>query len=290
MKKNIIKYSILVAIAVLIGITAAHAGSLTPPGSPAKTMYTLGDLYTLINTGTTSASTNFTTPGSVSSTFYSLSNLVSAFASSTKTLSASTTTVSYGIYQATNLATIDTDLVATNIKSGATIFGVSGTVSPGAVHKTGQTTCYDASGNPLSCSGTGQDGDTQPGIARSYIDNGDGTITDNDTGLTWQKQDDATTRNWTNALAYCNANTAGLPGSGWRLPSVLELQSIVDFSTANPAINSTYFPSTQSNFYWSATTYQYPGNQYNAWLVYFYDGVTSSRNKSVGYYVRCVRG
>jgi hypothetical protein len=48
------------------------------------------------------------------------------------------------------------------------------------VLKTGQTTAY----------GTGSDGDLQKGTARSYTDNGDGTITDNVTGLMWEKKSD----------------------------------------------------------------------------------------------------
>ncbi|MFT4570072.1 MAG: hypothetical protein ACI91F_000942, partial [Candidatus Binatia bacterium] len=45
---------------------------------------------------------------------------------------------------------------------------------------TGQTTAY----------GTGSDGDVQAGAVLSYTDNGDGTITDNNTGLMWEKKDD----------------------------------------------------------------------------------------------------
>jgi hypothetical protein len=58
------------------------------------------------------------------------------------------------------------------------------------VLKTGQTHCW---GGPfpltplIPCAGTGQDGDLQTGAARSYTDNGDGTITDNTTGLMWEK-------------------------------------------------------------------------------------------------------
>src|SRR5262245_23398229 len=52
---------------------------------------------------------------------------------------------------------------------------------------TGQTTCWDSSGTMISCTGTGQDGDLQKGAALSYTDNADGTITDNNTGLVWEK-------------------------------------------------------------------------------------------------------
>ncbi|MBF0591713.1 MAG: hypothetical protein HQL02_06460, partial [Nitrospirae bacterium] len=56
--------------------------------------------------------------------------------------------------------------------------------------QTGQTTCYDASGKSIPCTGTGQDGALQNGVAwpnPRFTDNGDKTITDNLTGLVWSK-------------------------------------------------------------------------------------------------------
>jgi len=155
--------------------------------------------------------------------------------------------------------------------------------------KTNQTLCYDDAGSVIACAGTGQDGELQKGVARSYADNGDGTITDNSTGLVWQKQDNATTYTWANALAYCNANTAALPGSNWRLPNVYELYSLVDFGVASaPRINSTYFPATQSGYYWSSTTY--PAGKSFAMYVFFSSGSASTFGKANSGYVRCVRG
>ena len=75
----------------------------------------------------------------------------------------------------------DADLVAGNIKNGVDIFGVTGTLSAGGgLPRPAQTTTY----------GTGSDGDLQKGAARSFTDNGDGTITDNMTGLMWEKKSD----------------------------------------------------------------------------------------------------
>lgn len=166
--------------------------------------------------------------------------------------------------------------------------------------KTNQTICYDATGAVISCAGTGQDGEFQKGVARSYTDNGDGTITDNSTGLVWQKCSDGlsgttcttgtiATATWTNALAYCNANTAGLPGTGWRLPNVYELYSLVDFGKASaPYINLTYFPATQGSSYWPSTTF--PSLKSYAIVVNFNGGYTSYSGKTNSFYVRCVRG
>lgn len=57
---------------------------------------------------------------------------------------------------------------------------------------TGETLCWpEVSDPPIPCEGTGQDGDIQAGAPLSYTDNGDGTITDNNTKLMWEKKDDS---------------------------------------------------------------------------------------------------
>jgi hypothetical protein len=65
-----------------------------------------------------------------------------------------------------------------------------------------------------------------------FHDNGDGTITDRATGLTWSKADSGQAMNWQDALAWVQKkNAEKLFGhDDWRLPSVKELQSIVDYS------------------------------------------------------------
>ena len=221
----------------------------------------------------------------------------------TQTLSAANDTVSAGYYAATTLSAVDTDLAAGNIASGVTVFGIAGSHASGFTYgaqplKTGQTICYDASGGVIACSGTGQDGAYTAGVTRSYTDPADGTITDNATGLMWEKCSEglsgascgtgtATTYTWTNALAQCEGSTAN-SHSDWRLPNRLELETLVDSSASSPAINATYFPAAQSDVYWSSTSYK-PSLDY-AWVVYFTDGNVSSGNKTNSDYVRCVRG
>jgi len=115
---------------------------------------------------------------------------------------------------------------------------------------------------------------------------GANTVVDKTTGLEWQKTDDNTTRNWNDAMAYCAGLT--LDGkSDWRLPSVLELQSIVDYGGSNPAINATAFPGTDASYYWSASSSA--AYSTDAWRVLFSDGNVLANVKTVSYYVRCVR-
>ncbi len=71
----------------------------------------------------------------------------------------------------------------------------------------------------------------------SFLDNGDGTITDLATGLMWQTADSQTGMDWEDALSYAdNLNLAG--HSDWRLPNAKELQSIVDYSRSPATTNS----------------------------------------------------
>ncbi|MDP6494955.1 MAG: DUF1566 domain-containing protein [Dehalococcoidia bacterium] len=83
-------------------------------------------------------------------------------------------------------------------------------------------------------------GNTTYGI-NNFVDNGDGTITDEATRLVWMQADSGTALNWQAALAYCE-NLDYAEYDDWRLPDAKELQSIVDYSrspatTRSPAID-----------------------------------------------------
>ena len=124
--------------------------------------------------------------------------------------------------------------------------------------------------------------------AGGYKDNGDGTVMDTSTGLTWQQATPDNLMTWEEALSYCETLNLG-NYTDWRLPTIMELLSLVDHSSYNPAINTTYFPDTVSSFYWSSTT----GALYThyAWGVYFYYGDDYYFSKNYNYYhVRAVRG
>jgi len=87
-----------------------------------------------------------------------------------------------------------------------------------------------------------------------FVDNRDGTVTDRASGLSWQQRDDGNSRDWRQALAYCE----GLSLAGhndWRLPNVKELQSIVDYRRSDPALDTRYLQQSDKNaWFWSSTT------------------------------------
>ena len=123
-------------------------------------------------------------------------------------------------------------------------------------------------------------------IAGDFTDNGDGTVTDGNTGLMWQ-QAEAGSMDWEAAITYCESFS--LPGyTDWRLPNVKELRSIVDDRLYNPAIDKIYFPGALASYYWSSTTYA--DGSSDAWGVVFGSGSVHYYSKTIGNYVRCVRG
>ena len=258
--KKILKFVPFLVIAVLVGVTIAYAGSLTPPGAVEDTMYSLEDIYNLASDTTTTEGSGEipATPGSVSATGKTLTE----------------------VYEA-----VETALAS---------------AGGGGLPKTEQTGCWNAAGGSVSCAGTGQDGQYLAGLPESgahFTDNGDSTITDNATGLMWKQCSEgqsgascgtgsATSLTWANALLACEADTTA-SNTDWRLPNVNELSSIIDFGGSVPAINATYFPATGSNNYWSSTTYNQSGSF--AYEVFFDDGGRDVYNKTTTIKVRCVR-
>ena len=84
-----------------------------------------------------------------------------------------------------------------------------------------------------------------------------------------------------NAQSRCGFNT------GWRLPTRRELLSIANYDGSSPSIDSTYFPATQANWYWTNDPYQ-PLPAY-AWVVDFDYGYPDADYTTNTYYVRLVR-
>ena len=112
-------------------------------------------------------------------------------------------------------------------------------------------------------------------------------VYDNNTSLMWQQTIPRKYYTWDDALSYCDGLTyAGY--SDWRLPTPQELLTIVDNSRSDPAIDTTFFPDTPNNWFWSSSTYV--DNTSYAWGVTFGIGYVASNDKHHHIYVRCVRG
>ena len=129
-----------------------------------------------------------------------------------------------------------------------------------------------------------------------FIDNGNGTITDNLTSLVWLK-DASRFGNpvWDNAIAFCNSLaddgsnlTDGSVAGDWRLPSLAELKSLRNFNYHNPCIpnqrgngqwvSGDPFINIQSARYWSGSTSM--SDTAYAWIVDMADGYLGDFNKT----------
>jgi hypothetical protein len=145
----------------------------------------------------------------------------------------------------------------------------------------------------------GQFADWSPTYSASaFTVNSDGTVKDSRSGLVWQRTLPATYTGCsgrlsvggdTCSLAEAKAYCAGLApaGTGWRLPTKAELESIVDDSRYNPAIDPTAFPGTPSDYFWSSSPYV--GSAGFAWGVLFDFGFSNYSGPTSTYRVRCVR-
>lgn len=114
------------------------------------------------------------------------------------------------------------------------------------------------------------------------------TVYDTRTKLTWQRTVPSVTYSSTAAKDYCATAGTFLGGTGWRLPTVKELLSIVDYSQPSAPIDSTAFPGTPANYFWSSTTVV--GSSISAWTVSF--GILGNAQPQGGsqlFNVRCVR-
>ena len=122
-----------------------------------------------------------------------------------------------------------------------------------------------------------------------FKDNGDGTVTDDLTGLMWttNANPNGSECNWNTAINYCETyDYAG--HSDWRLPNKNELFSLIDFSQFNPALPDGHpFSAVQASYYWSSSSYA--GGSGNAWYVHMNYGLVSIDGKTYSYYVWPVR-
>lgn len=125
---------------------------------------------------------------------------------------------------------------------------------------------------------------TSAPLAARFIDNGDGTISDNNTGLMWQAGPGARL-DWKLANSFCREECLG-GHNDWRLPTIEELYSIVDYERHAPACDPVF--GALSDHYWSASTGA--SSAQFAWSVDFGDGDVGANFKTTNSYVRAVRG
>ena len=189
-------------------------------------------------------------------------------------------TIAAGYHNGTGSVAGDADLIASNIRLGVSVFGFAGTLGCGnGVIDAGEQ-CDQASLNGATCvtqgfaSGTLQCGagcllDTGGCYSVRFTDNGDGTITDAQTGLMWEKKGDLDAvpvvctssavcpnpHDADNEYTYSSGSPLGPPGTAytvllaqlnagggfaghtdWRLPTREELMSIADYADASAPV------------------------------------------------------
>jgi len=120
----------------------------------------------------------------------------------------------------------------------------------------------------------------------SFTNNGNGTISDSDTGLMWQQADAGVRLKWKEALAYCDSLSLG-GHQDWRLPDIKELESLANVSS-EPAINLAYFP-FPSKTYYSSTTHIDPFASRAATRDFSTGYIKLGYDKITELNVRCVR-
>jgi hypothetical protein len=87
---------------------------------------------------------------------------------------------------------------------------------------------------------------------RYTINSSQGLVTDVRTGLIWQQTPSAMQYAWADANTYCRGLTIG-GMTGFRIPSLKELMTLVDPTRVRPAIDPKVFPSTPLEWFWTAS-------------------------------------
>ncbi|MCV6590083.1 MAG: DUF1566 domain-containing protein [Marinobacterium sp.] len=153
-----------------------------------------------------------------------------------------------------------TEYVATTMGGNGTTFGVNFADGRIKGYPNGDGNAQDKESVALYVRGNEAYGEND------FADNGDGTITDNATGLMWMQSDSVEAMTWKEALEWAENYEYG-GHSDWRLPNAKELQSLVDYERApditgsaaiDPLFSATNIGTVadpEYGFYWTGTTH-----------------------------------
>jgi hypothetical protein len=165
---------------------------------------------------------------------------------------------------------------------------------------TGQDLCYDWNAL-IECPGEGEDFYGQDSNYTinppDLTNNGDGTISDNLTELTWEQNTEENEPNlhtYNEAITYCDELILG-GQNDWRIPTRKEYSTILNFGTTSPSLDTVYFPYYTSVYevneahYWTSSEYHDDSSQ--VWLLSLAFGLVDKTPKEPDpHRVRCVRG
>lgn len=174
------------------------------------------------------------------------------------------------------LTVIDYQALPDSPLTGADFAAYDGTNPRFALPATGQQLSYAA----------GDDFSSQKGVpwmaSTRFTDNGDGTVTDTLTGLIWLEDAGCLgAAFWSDGVAAVNqlgSGTCGLSdgsvAGAWRMPNIVELESLIDVSDADPALSTgNPFSNVSLGIYWTSTSYYGGvGGSDKAWTIRLSDG------------------
>lgn len=124
-------------------------------------------------------------------------------------------------------------------------------------------------------------------VPREWYQSTATTVLDTRTGLTWQRVPSTTPATASAAAATCQALALGGFSTGWRLPTIKELLTLVNEDRGDPAIDIEAFPDTVSVVYWSSTPAANQPGMF--WGLAFMWGTTDIRSGTDTALARCVR-
>ena len=144
------------------------------------------------------------------------------------------------------------------------------------IPRTGQSLCYDVAGKVIPCTDTGQDGELRVGAPwpEPRFEMREDGVLDRLTGLLWHRSANLTPQpvRWREALAAVDALNLAGARTDWRLPTINELESLVDCAVHSPALPIGHPFTDVQDIYWSSTTSLFEPDW--AWALYLEKGAT----------------